>query len=277
MRADNVSPKPKFWILHLLLIILAFFMLVPFVWMILTSFKSLGESMQVPVIVFPGTIHWRNYIEVLYTMPFSTFYFNTIAITALKVLGTLTLSSLAAYAFARIEFPGRNVLFVILISVLMVPGQIYILPLFLIMRDFGWLNSLQAVAVPGMFDAFGVFLLRQFFLSLMKELEESAKLDGCNHLQIYWRIMLPLTKPGLIALTIFTVLASWNELLWPMVVNSSPAKMTLAVGLSWLQGRHGTNYPVLMAGSLMALWPMVLLFLTLQRHFIEGIAMTGTK
>jgi multiple sugar transport system permease protein len=141
----------------------------------------------------------------------------------------------------------------------------------------GWLNSLQALIVPGIFSAFGTFLLRQFFMTLPKEVEEAAKLDGCNHFQTYWRIMLPMVKSALIALIIFTALASWNELLWPLIVNTSPDKMTLAAGIASLKGQYTTDYPTMMAGTLMATLPMIALFIVLQRYFIEGIALTGSK
>jgi multiple sugar transport system permease protein len=193
--------------------------------------------------------------------------------TAGRTLGQLLFCSLAAYAFARIEFPGRNVLFILMLSVLMVPPQVFYLPQYLIMQDLGWLNSLQALIVPGMFSAFGTFLLRQFFLGLPKELDEAARIDGANHLQIYWRVILPLAKPALIALAIFTILWSWNDLLWPLIVNDSVNKMTLSVGLASLQGEHSTNFAILMAGA----WPMLVMFVVFQRYFIEGIAITGSK
>ncbi|MCH6267256.1 carbohydrate ABC transporter permease [Neobacillus citreus] len=252
-------------------------MVLPFLWMILTSLKTYQESIQVPPVFIPEEFQWGNYKEVFGLLPFFKFMYNTVIITLLRTVGQLFLCSLAAYAFARIEFPGRNVLFLLALTVLMVPGQVFLLPQYMIMVKLGWLNTLSAVVVPGLFSAFGTFLLRQFFMGLPKELEEAARLDGCNHFQIYWKIMLPLAKPGLIALGIFTTLWSWNELMWPMIVNSSPESMTLSVGLSSLQGQYLTNYPILMAGSFLAILPMLILFIFLQRQFIEGIAVTGGK
>ncbi|WP_248737593.1 carbohydrate ABC transporter permease [Neobacillus rhizosphaerae] len=252
-------------------------MVLPFLWMILTSLKTYTESIHVPPVIIPKDLQWGNYKEVFGLLPFFKFMFNTFIITVARTAGQLFLCSLAAYAFARIEFPGRNILFMLALSVLMVPGQVFLLPQYMIMVKLGWLNTLQAVIVPGIFSAFGTFLLRQFFMGLPKELEEAARLDGCNHFQIYWRIMLPLAKPGLIALGIFTTLWSWNELMWPMIVNSSPESMTLSVGLSSLQGQYLTNYPILMAGSFLAILPMLILFIILQKQFIEGIAVTGGK
>ncbi|MGM0867126.1 MAG: carbohydrate ABC transporter permease [Bacillota bacterium] len=269
--------RSKTFLIHFILIMGSIVMLFPFIWMILTSLKTYAESIQVPPVMIPEDFQWKNYQEVFTLLPFFKFMMNTFIITVLRTAGQLFLCSLAAYAFARIVFPGRNLLFVLALSVLMVPGQVFLLPQYMIMVKLGWLNTLQAVVVPGLFSAFGTFLLRQFFMGLPKELEEAARLDGCNHFQIYWRIMLPLAKPGLIALGIFTILWSWNELMWPMIVNSSPDAMTLAVGLSSLQGQYGTNYPILMAGSFLAVLPMLILFIILQKQFIEGIAITGGK
>jgi len=210
-------------------------------------------------------------------LPFLAFYENTIIVTAVKVVGVLITSSLAGYAFARIDFPGRNVLFALYLAVLMVPYQIFLLPQFLIMAKLGWVNTLLALIVPGLFDAFGTFLLRQFFMGLPRELEDAAKIDGCNHFQIYWRIMLPLAKPGLIALAIFTFLWSWNDFLWPLVVINSPEKMTLGAGLAFLQGQYLTDFPLLMAGAMLSTLPVIAVFVVLQRQFVEGVASTGIK
>jgi multiple sugar transport system permease protein len=267
----------KSFLIHFILIIGAVAMVLPFIWMILTSLKTYAESIHVPPVLIPKEFQWGNYKEVFGLLPFFKFMCNTLIITILRTVGQLFFCSLAAYAFARIEFPGRNLLFLLALMVLMVPGQVFLLPQYMIMVKLGWLNSLQAVVVPGLFSAFGTFLLRQFFMGLPKELEEAARLDGCNHFKIYWRIMLPLAKPGLIALGIFTTLWSWNELMWPMIVNSSTESMTLSVGLSSLQGQYLTNYPILMAGSFLAILPMLILFIFLQKQFIEGIAVTGGK
>lgn len=277
MKFRFATNRPTRLLIHIILIIGSLFMVGPFIWMILTSLKTMAEATHVPMVILPGKFRFSNFSKVLSMMPFLTFYSNTIIVTVTKVAGQLLLCSISAYAFARIDFPGRNILFILFLSVLMVPGQVYLLPQFLIIKDFGWLNSLKAIIAPGLFSSFGLFLLRQFFMSLPRELDEAAKMDGCNHLQIYWRILFPLIIPGLVALAIFTGLATWNDLLWPMIVNSSPDKMTLAVGLSSLQGQHGTDFPKLMAGALLASWPMLLLFMLLQKYFIQGISMTGTK
>ncbi|WP_243647141.1 carbohydrate ABC transporter permease [Scopulibacillus darangshiensis] len=252
-------------------------MVFPFIWMVLTSLKTFGETTQVPPVIFPEKFQWENYLNVFNSLPFLSFYWNTIVSTLAKVIGQVIFCSLAAYAFARIKFPGRNFLFILMLAVLMVPGQVFLLPQYMIMAKLDWLNTIQALIVPGLFSAFGTFLLRQFFMSLPKEIEEAARLDGCNHFQIYWHIMMPLVKPGLLALAIFTSLWGWNDLLWPLIVNSSPDKMTLSAGLASLQGQHYTNYAILMAGTVLAIWPMILIFIFLQKQFIEGISITGSK
>lgn len=263
--------------IHLVLVLGAALMVGPFVWELITSLKSLGESTQVPPTLWPEVLLWDNYAEVFRQLPFGQMFGNTVLMTIGRTLGQLVFCSLAAYAFARLEFPGRNVLFAAFLAVLMVPPQLFLIPQYQIMADLGWLNSLQAIILPGMFSAFGTFLLRQFFLTLPRELEEAAKLDGANPLQVFWYVALPLVRPGLLALSILTILWSWNDLLWPLVVNTDPAKMPLSAGLATLNGQYDTPYPVLMAGSLMATGPIILLFLFLQRQFIQGIALTGSK
>ncbi|TMD64279.1 MAG: carbohydrate ABC transporter permease [Chloroflexi bacterium] len=265
------------WPIHLILAVGAFVFVVPFIWMILTSIKTLGESTQIPPVLFPAVPQWTNYQTVLSTLPFATFYMNTILMTAGRTLGQLLFCSLAAYAFSRIEFPGRNLLFVLVLSVLMIPSYVLLIPQYTIIKNLGLLDTVQALFIPGMFSAFGTFLLRQFFLTIPKELDEAAKIDGANHFQIYWRVILPLAKPALIALAIFTILWAWNDLMWPLVVNNSLNKLTLSVGLASLQGEHITDFPVLMAGAVLATWPVLVIFIILQRYFVEGIAMTGTK
>ena len=187
-------------VVHLILIAGALLMVGPFIWMILTSFMSLGESTRVPPVIIPSELRWQNYLRVFTSFPFLRFYWNTFSTTVAKVVGQVFFCSMAAYAFARIRFPGRDFLFLLILSVLMVPSQAYIIPRYLLMADLGWLNTLTALTVPGLFSSFGTFLLRQFFLSLPTELEEAATLDGCNHFQIYYKIFA--CKSGMIALSL---------------------------------------------------------------------------
>lgn len=265
------------WIVHVVLIVGAALMVFPFVWQLLTSFKTLSDSVQVPPSLLPRAWVFTNFAEVFDSMPFGQMFLNSVLLTVGRTVGQVALCTMAGYAFARIAFPGRHALFVVFLSVLMVPSQLYLLPQYEIIQALGWLNTLQALIVPGIFSAFGTFLIRQFFLSMPAELEEAARIDGANPWQTFWRIMVPLAKPGIIALVVFTVLWSWNDLLWPLIVTTDPAKMPLSVGLSQLVGIHGTDYPVLMAGALLATLPMLVTFMILQRQFIQGIAFSGTK
>jgi multiple sugar transport system permease protein len=261
---------------HVALSIGAFAMVTPFLWQVLTSLKTRGESVRTPPTFVPSW-HWDNYAEVFRAIPFTQQALNTVLMTAGRTVTQLLLCSLAAYAFARLRFPGRGWIFGLFLTVLMVPSQLFLIPQYEIVQSLGWLNTMAALIVPGIFSAFGTFMLRQFFLGLPRELDEAARLDGANPLRTYWHIMLPLAKPGLLALGLLTVLWSWNDLMWPLVVNTDPQKMTLSVGLASLQGEHLTNYPVLMAGSLLATAPIIVLFVVLQRQLIAGIAFTGSK
>ncbi|WP_157338506.1 carbohydrate ABC transporter permease [Paenibacillus lutrae] len=252
-------------------------MILPFLWMVLTSFKTLPESLKVPPEIFPGTWQFENFTKVWSKNNFGRYYLNSIFVTAGRTIGQLILCSLAAFAFARLRFPGKNILFFAILSVLMVPSQVVLIPNFILMQQFRWLDTFYALIVPGIFSAFGTFLLRQFFMGLPKDLDEAAKIDGCSLFGIYWRIYLPLSKPALVALAIFTILAAWNDFFFPLIMTSSDSMRVLPVGIATFQGQYGTDYPLLMAGALLATLPMILMFIFFQRYFIEGIAMTGTK
>ncbi|WP_236718145.1 carbohydrate ABC transporter permease [Actinoplanes sp. TFC3] len=261
---------------HTLLAIGAAGMLAPYVWQFLTSLKTLAGATRVPPTVVPDG-RWDNYGQIFRLLPFQAQFLNTLVMTAARSLGQVLLCSMAAYAFARLRFPGRTFLFGLFLSVLMVPPQLFIIPQYEIIAKLGWLNSLPALIVPGLFSAFGVFLLRQFFLGLPAELDEAARLDGANPLRIWWSVMMPLARPGLMALGILTTIWSWNDFFWPLVVNNDPKKMTLSAGLASLQGQFMTDYPVLMAGSLLASLPVIAVFVAMQRQFVQGIAFTGSK
>ena len=197
--------------------------------------------------------------------------------TLARTAGQVIFCSLAGYAFARLHFPARNFIFMLFLAVMMVPSQMFLIPQYQLMQDWGLLNTIPALFLPGMFSAFGTFLMRQFFMQLPHELEEAARLDGANTWQIYWMIMLPLAAPGMLALGLLVAIWSWNDLLWPLVVNTDPEKMPLSAGLANLRGEHLTNYPVLMAGSLMASLPLIIGFIIFQKQLIQGIATTGSK
>jgi multiple sugar transport system permease protein len=262
---------------HVVLIIGAIIMIVPFLWMVLTSIKTLGESIQMPPKIIPSQIYSENYSAVMKILPFAQFYINTILMIVGRVVGSVLFSAMAAYACARLKFPGKNAFFGLVLFQMMIPGQLFIIPQFLIVQKLGLLNTVSALIIPGIVSAFGTFLLRQFFMGLPKDLEEAAKLDGCTIWQTFYKIMLPLARSGMIALGIFTALFAFKDLMWPLIVNMSIDKMTLASGLASLQGQFSTNYPQLMAGSLLAIWPMLLVFIIFQKRFIEGIATSGGK
>ena len=260
---------------HLILILGSFIMILPFAWMVLTAFKTQNEAIRVPPIIFPS--HWdlTTFKNVFDKLPFLSAYKNTIISAVVTVAAQLFMCSMAGYAFGCIKFPGRNVIFVTCLSVLMIPSTLFILPQYLMIEN-GSSEHDPGSVLPICF-LHGTFLMRQFFMSLPKELEDAAKLDGCNYFQIFYKIMLPLVKPGLITLAIITVRLAWNDLMWPLVVNPSTDKTTLAAALANLQGQYSTDYPTMMAGSVMAILPLVIMFAVFQKQFIEGIAFTGTK
>ncbi|MEV4161780.1 carbohydrate ABC transporter permease [Nonomuraea dietziae] len=268
--------RPRTWPAHVFLAAGALVMLAPFAWQLVVSLQTLPDSLRVPP-KFTPSWQWANFADVFRSVPLARQFLNTVVVTAAVTAGQLLLCSLAAFAFARLRFPGRSALFLLFLAVLMVPGELFLIPRYEIMMELGWLNSLQALIAPGVFGAFGTFMLRQFFLSLPRELDEAASIDGANPLQIYWHILLPLVRPGLLALGMLTVMWSWSSLLWPLVVNTDPEMMTLSAGLASLRGQFLTNFPILFAGSVVASLPVIALFVVMQRQLIAGIAFTGSK
>lgn len=264
--------------IHCFLILVALGMIVPFVWMVLTSFKTVTESTQMtPFQILPKEWQVKNYTEVIRNNNFVILYFNTIMMMVWRIVSSVLFSAMAAYAFARLEFKGRNVLFGLVLFQMMVPPQLFVIPQYLMINDLGMRNSIFALVFPGLVSAFGTFLLRQFFAGLPKELEEAAELDGCNIGQTFFKVMLPLAKSGLVALGIFTALFAFKDLLWPLIVNSEADAATLSSALSKIQGAYAVNYPQLMAASVLAIWPMVVIYIIFQKQFVQGIATSGGK
>jgi multiple sugar transport system permease protein len=259
---------------HLILVPLALVMVTPLAWMVMTSIQTPDEARHFPP-VLPSGIHWQNYTDAIHAAPFGRFFLNTTLVTGAAVLGNLVLCSLAGYAFARLRFFGRDVLFVLLLATLMIPFQVVMIPIFLIMRNLGLVDSLGALILPNLVTPFGIFLMRQFFRTLPIELEEAARLDGCSRLRTLIRIVLPLSGPALATLAVITFLWNWNDFLWPLVVIQSEHNMTLQLGLSTFQGAHSTAWTLLMAGNVLAVVPMLLVFLLAQRQFIDSIASAG--
>ncbi|MFC5529652.1 carbohydrate ABC transporter permease [Cohnella yongneupensis] len=264
-------------VIYVVLIATSLFMVVPFIWMLLTSVKTPMEATQIPVKIFPSELKWGSYKEAFVQSSFKYYYFNTAFSAFMKTVFPIVFSSMAAFAFARIRFPGRALCFFLIISVMMVPNPVFYTPQYLMLSKLGLVNTVTALWIAALISPFATFLLRQFFLGISKELEEAAILDGCNPFQIYWHIMLPLVKSALVAVVIIQLLWSWNELQWPLIINSSPEKLTLSAGLATLVSKFGTNYPVLMAGAFMAVIPMIILFFIFQKRFIEGVAFSAHK
>jgi multiple sugar transport system permease protein len=211
------------------------------------------------------------------TVPFIRFYLNSVFVSTLTTFGQVATSALAAYAFARLRFPGKDKIFFAYLATMMIPGVVTMIPVFILLRILGWVDTYKALILPGIFTAYGTFMLRQFFMTLPKELEDAAKIDGCSYFGIFWRIILPLSKPALATLTTFTFMGTWMNFMWPLVVVNSHEKFTLPVGLSYFQSLHHTDWTLLMAASVMMLTPILLVFIFNQRYFVEGIKLTGIK
>jgi multiple sugar transport system permease protein len=261
---------------HALLLPISLLMLTPLLWMLMTSIQTPSEALHFPPVV-PSGIHWQNYTDALNAAPFGRFFLNSALVTGASVLGNLLFCSLAGYAFARLRFFGRDLVFVVILATLMVPFQVVMIPTFLIVKQLGMIDSLGALILPNLVTPFGIFLMRQFFRTLPIELEEAARIDGCSRLGTLFRIVLPLSGPALATLAVITFLYSWNDFLWPLIAIQSEAHMTLQLGLSTFQGAHANNWTLLMAGNVMAVLPMLVAFLLAQRQFVNSIATAGVK
>lgn len=267
------------WDAHLILAIGAATMLFPFLWQIKLSLNTRSEAVEVPLNLWPDTLQWGNYARVFEVLPFTDQMGVTLAYAAARVVAELVTCSLAGYAFACMKFAGRNIIFFLILTVLMVPGQIFLIPQYQMVQDSGLLDTFFAILAPGLVSAFGTFFMMQYFRRIPEELVDAAKLDGCNPWQTFWRIMIPLARPALFSFGVITVLAAWNNLLWPLVVINSTENYPIAVGLATLQGDHlrGTDYPVVMAASLMAMAPLFIGFALLQRRVIQGFALSSFR
>ncbi len=265
-------------LLYALLIIVGMTMLLPLLWMISTSLKHPGEIFILPPKWLPNPPQWGNYVQLFDVLPFGLFVFNSIKIAVLATVGALLSCSMAAFAFARMRFPGRNFIFAVALSTLMIPFHVTLIPLFALYRDLGWLGTHLPLTVPFFFGAaFGIFLMRQFYLTIPQELVEAARIDGCNFIQIYYRIFLPLSKPALATLGIFTFLGSWNNLMGPLIFLTKVESMTVTLGLTLLTGQTGGRWELIQAGAVISILPIIVMFFLGQEHFIQGIARTGLK
>ncbi len=253
-------------------------MLVPFYWMVLTSLQPPEMAFSMGQIRWmPERTVWQNYPEAWKAIDIPRLYWNSIVVAVLGTLGQVLTSSLAAFAFARLEFPGRDRLFFAYLATMMVPGSVTMIPNFVLLRWLGWIDTYQALIIPGMFSAYGTFLLRQFFMGLPTELEDAAKIDGSSYAGIWARVTLPLSRPALATLTTFTFMGFWGAYMWPLIIVQSPELRTLPIGLASFVGRYSAEYSLWMAASVIALIPVLLLFIFNQRYFQEGIKMSGIK
>lgn len=262
---------------HVFLILASIISFGPFVWMFLTSIKTYEETIRIPLQFLPETAQWQNFATVSQKLNFPRLYLNTILVTLMMIVGQMLIVTICAYAFDRLKFPGKNVLFMGMLALMMVPSQIFIIPRFKMMAAMGLTNTLTGLVLPGLFNVFGVFLMRQFFSTLPRELDEAARIDGCGYFRTYWNVLLPLVKPGLTTLAILTMLSAWKDLMWPLINNSKAEMMTLAAGLAMLIGEHTTYYEQVMAGGVIAVLPLIVLFVIFQKQFVEGIARSGIK
>jgi multiple sugar transport system permease protein len=267
---------------HLVLIPATIVLIFPFVWLIMTSIETPAEALHFPPILLPHTLHFANYPEALNAAPFGRFFINSTVVALTTVVSNLVLCSLAGYAFARLRFLGRGALFILIMTTLMVPFQVTMIPQFIITKWLGihvlaqvGIDHIGALILPNAATAFGVFFLRQFFRTLPVEYEESARVDGASRLKVLWRIVLPLSMPALATLAALTFLDSWNNFLWPLIAITSTNQMTLPLGLATFQGAHSTEWTLLMAGNVMSLAPMLLIFFVAQRYFVRSVAATG--
>jgi len=269
--------------LHVILAAGAVIMVVPFYWMIVTSLRDPGAAFSITNFEWwPRHPQWGNYGEAIARMgrdgmSFWRLYANSVLVAVVGTIGQVITSSMAAFAFARLRFPGREPLFFGYLATMMIPGSVTLIPVFVVIRALGWVNTYEALIIPGLFSPWGTFLLRQFFLSLPKELEESARIDGATVWQIYARITLPLSKTALATLATFTFIGFWGSFMWPLIVTVSPELRTLPIGLTVFTQRYTADYSLLMAASVMATAPVVALFLFNQRYFIESIRLQGIK
>jgi multiple sugar transport system permease protein len=262
---------------HLFLAPVAAIMLVPLVWMVIVSLETKQEAQSFPPVLIPSSLHFGNYPAAWNSAPFGDFFLNSAIYSVTTVAGNLLFCSLAAYAFARLRFVGRDVLFVVFLATLMVPYQVLLIPTFLIVKQLGLVDSVGGLIVPNLCTAFGVFMLRQFFRTLPIELEEAARMDGTSRLGILFKIVLPLSLPALATLAIIQFIWSWNDFLWPLIIIDTASHAPLQLGLSTFQNAHSTEWNLLMAGTVMSQIPMLVIFLFAQRWFIRSVAFTGIK
>jgi ABC-type glycerol-3-phosphate transport system permease component len=275
-----IAPNPRFrrWVVASLLWGVALLFLVPLLWMVSSSLKPNYQIFEVPPRWIPNPPRWQNYVEALTVLPFDRYVFNTTVITGLTITGHLLSCTLIAYAFARLRAPGRDALFVVMLATMMLPYPVTMVPLYVLFNRLGWINTILPLVVPAFLGApFYIFLMRQFFLTIPGDFEDAARIDGANTLQILWLIMVPMAKPALATVAIFTFTAAWNDFLAPLIYLQKPELYTVTLGLQFFRSTYTTNWAYLMAASLVTTLPVIAVFFVAQRYFIEGITLTGVK
>lgn len=263
------------------LILVAGMMIVPFMWMVSTSLKSPGTEFSYPPEILPTQLDLTNYQTLFINLPFGRYFINTLVITLATVAGQLLICSLAAYGFARLNFMGRDTIFVLYLTTMMIPFQITLIPLYLIITQLGWVNTYQGLIVPGISSAFGIFLLRQSFLNIPRDYQDAARIDGASEWAIFSRIFLPLNGPTLATLGVFAFMGTWTDLIWPLLIARNEQMRTLELGLAYFNARPNAflqpNWPLLMAGSVVVMLPVLIVYIVAQRYFVQGIALSGVK
>ncbi len=265
------------YLIYAALLVIALSMLVPFLWMLSTSLMSDLEVYQFPPRFIPAVLRWSNFAEAMTLQPFGRFFLNTMIVAAASVIGQLTFCSMAAYAFARLQFRWRDKIFALYLSTMMIPAIVTIIPAFLIINTFGWINTYWALFTPTLSSVWGIFLLRQFFLTIPKDLEDAARVDGASEFTIFWKVILPLSKPALATLAIFAFMASWKDFLWPLIVTNRVDMRTVEVGIANFSNLYTTDWPHQMAAAVVVMLPIVIVFIIAQKYFVKGITMTGLK
>lgn len=263
---------------YTLLGVTAVVVMLPYIWMVSTSLKGSNEVFAYPPNWVPKDWRFQNYLDAWNAAPFGRYFFNSVLVALIVTVGQLITCSLAAFAFARMEFKGKNLMFTLFLSTTMISTQVTLVPSYLVLKELHWLNTYQALSVPFLANAFGVFMLRQYFMTLPRELEDAAKLDGCGRLRFLWQVLLPLSKPIVASQALFAFMGNWNSYLWPLVVTTSEDMRTLQIGLRYFVGQEGgTQWGLFMAATVFVSIPIVILYLIIQKSFVEGIATTGLK
>ena len=259
------------------LAIIACITLLPYYWMVSSSLKTMANMFSVPIQWIPNPINWMSYVLAWQAQNFTLYFFNSCVVAVAITLGNLLLSSLAGYSLTKFRYRGRGLTFLLILSTMMLPLEVTMVPLFLIVKQLDWLNSYPGLIVPFLVDGFGVFLMRQYMLSIPSELIDAARIDGASEFRIFWMIVMPLCKPALVALAVFTFREAWDMYIWPLIIITKDSLRTLPLGISLFMSSYGTSWDQLMAVAVLGTLPMILLFFFLQRAFIQGIAATGLK